>query len=616
MGSASSYINISTLTTAAMVVYLGIAARNFSMLLDPLAQLPAEVWRHSRPVEPLWPENSKVSFEMALSSLPELHPDLMQNESEYSSTTVVSWRANDMILNSTGDFGISIDLELYPAERGRDPTERDELGRRSWWWFSSSEDEEKKTLVGLPEAAWNALESNRSLFLHAAVYVKETSTRKGLSDNDIRRVIRLPPLALVKYEPPPTTLPKRKLLLDFGVDVGPPPPWTPPLPSEPGKFVAKWKPEAAVRVVSEFRTWPSILEMAGMTRVAKKVPGGRQLEYYAPPMLADEIGLTSDKYVSLNSSLDHLPLKISFSPLSFGRWQLIGRMEGTLRSQQEEYGFADKDVDDVRRLIADTPIWLLAVTILASALHLLFEFLAFKSDIDFWRNNKSLTGLSARSVVVELVSQCVILAFLVDEGSSLLVSVPAACGIVVQAWKVRKATGLTFDSSKPFFFACPRLTADAGANAKSRAEAEKCRQLYATTQRVDSVATFYLTALLLPLVFGWALKSLVFDAHRSWYSWALSSATASVYTFGFILMTPQLALNYTLKSVSHLPWKLLCFRFVNTFIDDLFSFIIKMPTMHRISCFRDDAVFLVYLYQRRIYPVDLARGTAAEDSAH
>ena len=36
----------------------------------------------------------------------------------------------------------------------------------------------------------------------------------------------------------------------------------------------------------------------------------------------------------------------------------------------------------------------------------------------------------------------------------------------------------------------------------------------------------------------------------------------------------------------------------NTFIDDVFAFIIVMPTSHRIAVFRDDLVFLVYLYQR------------------
>ena len=38
--------------------------------------------------------------------------------------------------------------------------------------------------------------------------------------------------------------------------------------------------------------------------------------------------------------------------------------------------------------------------------------------------------------------------------------------------------------------------------------------------------------------------------------------------------------------------------------DDLFAFIITMPTAHRVACFRDDIVFLIYLYQRYLYPVD------------
>ena len=52
---------------------------------------------------------------------------------------------------------------------------------------------------------------------------------------------------------------------------------------------------------------------------------------------------------------------------------------------------------------------------------------------------------------------------------------------------------------------------------------------------------------------------------------------------------------------------------MNTIIDDLFSFIITMPTMHRISCFRDDIIFVIYLYQRWIYKVDKTRGLYATE---
>ena len=72
-------------------------------------------------------------------------------------------------------------------------------------------------------------------------------------------------------------------------------------------------------------------------------------------------------------------------------------------------------------------------------------------------------------------------------------------------------------------------------------------------------------------------------------------------------MTPQLFINYKLKSVAHLNFKFFMYKALNTFIDDLFAFIIRMPTLHRMSCFRDDIVFAVFLYQRWIYRVDMSR---------
>ena len=66
-------------------------------------------------------------------------------------------------------------------------------------------------------------------------------------------------------------------------------------------------------------------------------------------------------------------------------------------------------------------------------------------------------------------------------------------------------------------------------------------------------------------------------------------------TKGFIMMTPQLFINYKLKSVAHLPWRMMTYKALNTFIDDLFAFVIKMPTLYRIGCFRDGKCLLVHL---------------------
>ena len=288
----------------------------------------------------------------------------------------------------------------------------------------------------------------------------------------------------------------------------------------------------------------------------------------------------------------------------------MSSMENSL-SSQNGLGFTPQDLDDVRRLISDTSIYLLGATVLASVLHLFFEYLAFRSDIAFWQNNKSLAGLSSRAVVSELFSQCIILLFLVDSDSSMLVTIPAFIGILIQIWKVKKATGIGIKWGTrgiPYihFYRWEQEYASK-INKDASPHITKEEELARITLEADRTATTYLSTLLFPITIGFTVRSLLFERHTSWYSWGIGALTGCVYTFGFVLMCPQLFINHKLKSVSFMPWKFMIYRFLNTFIDDLFAFIIKMPTMHRLSVFRDDIVFFIYMYQRYTYRVDESR---------
>jgi hypothetical protein len=73
------------------------------------------------------------------------------------------------------------------------------------------------------------------------------------------------------------------------------------------------------------------------------------------------------------------------------------------------------------------------------------------------------------------------------------------------------------------------------------------------------------------------------------------------------MMVPSLYINYRLKSVAHMPTKAMMYKFLNTFIDDLFAFTIKMPILHRLATFRDDVIFFIYIYQRWAYRTDYTR---------
>jgi hypothetical protein len=207
-------------------------------------------------------------------------------------------------------------------------------------------------------------------------------------------------VALVKFEPPTKRRTKRWLLQDIGLgylsgvsaypdeltlmkrkeDL-----FKNQLALDRGKQgldpipVAKWKPEVAVRLVIDTDDYPvglggehsKALTSKGFQAAAPALQslskrvirlassessgGGGAGLYHKPVLHVDELGLTSDKYLELNDTVGSLPLKLSYSPMAASRHRLMTHFESAL-SSQKELGFADSDIDDVRRLISDTSV--------------------------------------------------------------------------------------------------------------------------------------------------------------------------------------------------------------------------------------------------------------------
>lgn len=287
--------------------------------------------------------------------------------------------------------------------------------------------------------------------------------------------------------------------------------------------------------------------------------------------------------MTINVDVNEIPIFV---------WQLYLQFEQSFQIQTTMGLASDRESDEMKRMFLEGNPYLLALTFFVSLLHTVFDMLAFKNDVGFWRKTKSMVGLSARTVVINCFCQTVIFLYLVDSDTSMVVLFSSGLGLVIEYWKLTKAmkVKVAWRGRVPTLSFTDRDT---------YAQSE--------TKKHDAEAMRYLSYALYPLVFGYAVYSLMYKSHKSWYSWVLNSLVGAVYTFGFILMCPQLYINYKLKSVAHLPWRQMTYKFLNTIIDDLFAFVIKMPTMHRLSVFRDDLIFCVYLYQRWAYRVDKSR---------
>lgn len=72
------------------------------------------------------------------------------------------------------------------------------------------------------------------------------------------------------------------------------------------------------------------------------------------------------------------------------------------------------------------------------------------ADIQFWRNNKSMMGLSARTVIISFVSQVIVLMYLLDNETSWMIIISAAVGCVIEFWKIGKAMDISVSHLRGF----------------------------------------------------------------------------------------------------------------------------------------------------------------------
>jgi len=362
------------------------------------------------------------------------------------------------------------------------------------------------------------------------------------------------------------------------------------------EIISHWHPNLTLNIVADHTPWvpgqvpPPLDEFVEFTV---------NLQQYKPIVWLNDYWNLNREYQPINSTTTSLNLTLTFQPLTMFKWQMYSAQAmknrfnvlGNLMGEEE-----DQDQDSVKEAFLETNIYLLVLTFVVSIVHSVFEFLAFKNDIQFWNNRKSLEGLSVRSVFFNVFQSLIVLLYVLDNDTNTVVRISCCVGLCIELWKITKVTNVSFDTQNLILGIIPRI-----------AFQEKGDYDTSGTKEFDRMAFRYLGLALFPLAFCYCIYSVLYNEHKGWYSFILGSCYGFLLTFGFIMMTPQLFINYKMKSVAHLPWRMMTYKALNTFIDDIFAFVIKMPTMYRIGCFRDDIVFFIMLYQRYIYREDPSR---------
>ncbi|KAJ2004259.1 Cleft lip and palate transmembrane protein 1 like protein [Coemansia thaxteri] len=385
-----------------------------------------------------------------------------------------------------------------------------------------------------------------------------------------------------------------------------------------------WIPHGKARLSWEivlenhrFPEWSFPLDLAPYLRVSKH--SGRRGRPYIPLVWENPIAarakhwvpLTNQTSISSDVPLDAMSIDVdvSLSGTILGWFRLCNYAHqglGELSSPRALIQYSDSDVDNLKEMVYEVNPTMLAITIVAMALHILFEFLAYKEDVHFWsaKSGSSLQGISRSSMLMSFASSSISLLYLYDrrKDTNIVVLLGAAAGAIVEAWKLTKVLSIsdilpfarTPSDAKP---ASPKKkSADSSVGQDDMALRERVQR------QVDQQTAWYIGHLCIPAIVAYAAFSLVYMQHESYISWFLHVSLASVYTLEFIQMWPQLLINHKLKTVDMLPLTAFLYRFLLTFIDDLYALVVPMPLIERIGTLRDDVVFFVLCYQWYKFP--------------
>lgn len=310
---------------------------------------------------------------------------------------------------------------------------------------------------------------------------------------------------------------------------------------------------------------------------------------YYPAVYNNKFWQLDKQQIKINATTNVLPLNIEIYSMSAWKFQLYAGID-----EQKKQGMngAAGEMDKVKEILLDSNPYLLGVTMIVSLLHTVFEMLAFKNDISHWRQKKDTIGVSVRSIIANVVMQTIIFLYLLDnnDDTSFMIMFGQLSGIAIEAWKITKVVDIKFVNGRLVVTDKHQLT-----------------EIEQKTKEYDEEIFKYMYIGSVPLVLAYAGYALVYLTHKSWYSFIISTLVGSVYAYGFLMLVPSIYINYKLKSVAHMPRKAMIYKFLNTFIDDLFAFVIKMPLLHRLATLRDDVIFIIYLYQTWLYKVDYSR---------
>ena len=218
------------------------------------------------------------------------------------------------------------------------------------------------------------------------------------------------------------------------------------------EIFSHWHPNITVNLVVDYTHWAPGQVPPPIDEFVEFTPS---LQNYKPIFYVNNYWNLNKEYMPINSSVESLNLTVTFQPISMFKWQMYSAQDmrnrfnimASLMSDENDH--EDDDQDSIKEAFLETNLYLLIITFVVSIVHSIFEFLAFKNDIQFWNNRKSLEGLSVRSVFFNVFQSVIVLLYVLDNETNTIIKISCFVGLIIEIWKINKVVDFSINAENP-----------------------------------------------------------------------------------------------------------------------------------------------------------------------
>lgn len=239
--------------------------------------------------------------------------------------------------------------------------------------------------------------------------------------------------------------------------------------------------------------------------------------------------------IPLNETVKELPINIELTNMATWKFQFLASIDANSKESARQAAFGNPvpgagdgtEIEMVKEIFIDTNPILLGITAVVTVAHVILETLAFGSDIAHYRKKKDNVGISVRSILANVFMQAIIFLYLLDnsQNTSWMILGSQVVGILIEFWKITTVVDVRFKPTAPGSWIPYWIVFE---------DKHKLTETEEKTKEYDQIAFKYMYILAVPLLIAYAIYSLMYESHKSWYSFIITTLVGSVYALSLI----------------------------------------------------------------------------------